>query len=79
MKYTDKRTLTIRIVAIVMAALLLLSIFTMLFHSAFAADELVEIAATGSQDTPKWPIFAAVGAVVVIAVCVIIPKLNKKD
>ncbi len=80
MKYNDKRTLTIRIIAIVMAALLLLSIFTMLFHTVFATDELYEIAATGGT-TAKWPIIAAVGAVAVIAACVILPKLgkNKKD
>jgi di/tricarboxylate transporter len=79
MKYTDKRTWTVRIVAIVMAVLLLLGIFSLLFNSAFAAGDIAEIAATGSQDTPKWPIFAAVGALVVIVVCAVIPKLNKKD
>jgi len=79
MKYTDKRTWTVRIVAIVMAVVLLLGVFSLLFNSSFAAGDITEIAATGSQDTPKWPIFAAVGALAVIIACVVIPKLNKKD
>ncbi|NLO45027.1 MAG: hypothetical protein GX107_00770 [Clostridiales bacterium] len=79
MKYTDKRVWAVRIVAIVMAALLLLSVFSLLFHSSFAADEMIETVATGSDDTSKWPIFAAVGALLVIVVCAIIPKLKKKD
>ena len=79
MKYTDKRVWAVRIVAIVMAALLLLSVFSLLFHSSFAADEMIETVATGSGGTSKWPIFAAVGALLVIVVCAIIPKLKKKD
>ena len=77
MKKTDKRTLAVRIVAIILAVIMGLGVFAVLFNS-FAVNDIAAIA-TGSQDTPKWPILAAVGALIVIIICVVVPKLKKGD
>lgn len=71
----NKRALVVRIVAIVMAVLMVLGIGTMIFQTVFAADGLP---ATGSSATSKVPIFILVGAVVVVAVVAFLPKFIKK-
>ena len=70
-----KRTLVVRVVAVLMAALMLLGVGAMIFQTVFAADGLP---ATGSSSSSKLPIFILVGAVVVIAVVALIPKFIKK-
>ena len=75
MKNRDRRTLIVRIVAIVMAVLMVLGIATMLFQTVFAADGAP---ATGSDPRSKLPIYILVGAVAVIAVVALIPILKKK-
>ncbi len=75
MKNQDKRSLIVRIVAIVLAALMVLSLGTVLFQTVFAADALP---VTGSGAHAKTPIFILIGAVVVIAVLVLVPTLRKK-
>ena len=72
---SKKRTLIIRIVSIVLAALMLLSVGTVLFQTAFAADG---VPATGSDPQSKLPIFILIGAVILVAVCVLLPTLKKK-
>lgn len=71
----NKRSLIVRIVAIALCALLVLGIATAAL-SAFAADLAQPM--TGSRDM-KQPIILAVVAVVLIAVCVIVPRLVKKN
>lgn len=71
----NKRALIIRIVAIVMAVLMVLGIGTMLFQTVFAADGLP---VTGSSAHAKLPIFILIAAVIVIALVVLIPALKKK-
>ena len=67
----NKRSLIIRIVAIAMCALLVLGIVTAAL-SAFAAGPMEPV--TGSRDM-KQPIILAVAAAVLLAACVIVPKL----
>ena len=76
MKNRDRRTLIVRIVAIVMAVLMVLGIATMLFQTVFAADGMP---ATGSSARSKLPIYILVGAIAVIAVVALIPMLKKKQ
>lgn len=73
------RKLFIRIVCILLAVLLFGSGLTVLFY-AFAADSAAAgIPATGiDSNTPKWPIYAVVSAIVLIIACLVIPKLKKK-
>ena len=70
----DRRSLIVRIVAIVMAALMVLGIGTMLFQTVFAADG---VPVTGSSAHSKLPIVILIGAVVLIVVVAVIPKLRK--
>ncbi|MBR4728591.1 MAG: hypothetical protein IK080_11955 [Clostridia bacterium] len=69
----NKRALIIRIVAIVLCALLVLGIVTAAL-SAFAAGPAP---VTGSRDM-KEPIFLAVAAAVLLAACILVPKIAKK-
>ncbi|MCR5484173.1 MAG: hypothetical protein K6F09_01145 [Clostridiales bacterium] len=72
---TDKRSLAVRIIAIIMAVLMLLGILTMIITNVFAA----ELPPTGSShSTTTIPILIAVGAAVLITLCVALPKLKKK-
>ena len=75
MKHKDRRAWIIRIVAIVMALLMVLGIGTMLFQTVFALDGAP---ATGSSAHSKLPIFILIGAVVIIAVVAVIPMIRKK-
>ena len=71
----DRRSLIVRIVAILMAVLMVLGIGTMIFQTVFAADGAP---VTGSSAHSKLPIFILIGAVAVIAVAAVIPMLKKK-
>ena len=73
----NKGKIVVRVVAIIMAALMLLGVVSMIFNVAFAADELTAIN-TGSGDLPKWAFIALGAAVVVIVLCAVIPKMKKK-
>ncbi len=75
MKKQNRRTWIIRIVAIVLAALMILSVGAVLFQTVFAADGMP---ATGSGAHGKAPIIILVVAVVVIAALVLIPTFKKK-
>ncbi|MCL2509078.1 MAG: hypothetical protein FWF05_07880 [Oscillospiraceae bacterium] len=77
MKKPDKKKLLVRALAIVMTALMLLSVFAILFNTVFASD-VNSLPATGSDGMPKWPIFAVIGAILIIVLCVVLPKIKKK-
>ncbi len=70
----NKRVWIIRIVAIVLAALMILSVGAVLIQT-FALDA---VPVTGSGEHSKLPIFILIGAVVLIAVCVVVPSFVKK-
>lgn len=71
----NKRTLIVRIVAIVLAVLMLLSLGAVLIQT-FAVDG---VPVTGSGAHSKMPIIILVGAIVVIAALVLVPTLKKKN
>lgn len=65
----------VRIVAIVLAALMACGVFAAALQ-AFAASPGAAVA-TGQQS--YWPVIVAlIAAVVLIALCVVIPKISKK-
>ena len=70
----NKRAWIIRIVAIVLAALMILSVGAVLLQT-FALDG---VPVTGSGEHSKLPIFILIGAVALIAVCVVVPTFIKK-
>ena len=73
-----KRNLIIRIVAIFLCALMLLSVVTAALY-AYAADEAasVLIADTGSSNTVVWVIGSVAVALVAIVLCLVMPKKKK--
>lgn len=71
----QKRGIWTRVVAIVLAALMAISVVAAAI-TAFAAD-LVPATGQNTSNT-KWLIIAAVAAVCVILICVILPKARKK-
>lgn len=76
------RKIFVRIVALFMALLMALSVLGVVFSiMASAADTslLTAVVATGSEAREtRWPIYAAVGAVLVVIVCVVVPMMTKK-
>lgn len=77
------RKIFVRIVALFMALLMALSVLGVVVFSimASAADTslLTAVVATGSEAREtRWPIYAAVGAVLVVIVCVVVPMMTKK-
>ena len=76
------RKIFVRIVALFMALLMALSVLGFVFSiMASAADTslLTAVVATGSEAREtRWPIYAAVGAVLVVIVCVVVPMMTKK-
>lgn len=70
----NKRTLVVRIVSIILAALMVLSLGAVLIRT-LAADG---VPVTGSDAHSKTPIYILVGAVAVIALLAFIPMLKKK-
>ena len=75
MKSKDKRSLGVRIVAIVLVVLMVLSLGSILLQTAFAAET---VPVTGSGDFEKWPIFIALGALFLVVVCAVLPSFKKK-
>jgi hypothetical protein len=77
-----QRKIMIRIVAFLMALLMVAGVFGLalqIFASAAEETTLVAVSATGSEAaTTRWPIYAAVGAVFIIIVCVVVPMITKK-
>ena len=73
-----KRNLIIRIVAIILCALMVLSVVTVAI-TAFAADATLLAASpeTGSNRIYIWVIASVVVAVVAIIACVVLPKTKK--
>lgn len=74
----NKRNLFVRITAIVLCALMVLSVVTAALY-AFAAEPTAAAASpeTGSESM-TWVIIAAVAAVAVIVGCLVAPKMKKK-
>ncbi len=70
----NRRVWIIRIVAIVLTALMILSIGAVLIQT-FALDA---VPVTGDSAHSKLPIFILIGAVALIAVCVVVPTFIKK-
>ncbi len=70
-----KRGLLTRIVAIVLAVLMVLSVAAVAI-SVFA-DSAVPVTGQDTGNT-KWIVIAAVAAVLVIIVCLVLPKAKKK-
>lgn len=73
-----KRNLIIRIVAIALCAIMVLSVVTVAI-TAFAADASVLMSPeTGSDNTTVWIIGAVAVALLAIVACVVLPKMKKK-
>ncbi len=73
------RSIIVRVVAIFLCALIVLSGFTVAFY-AFAAEETASVTAlpaTGSAQM-TWVIVAVALAILVVVACVVIPKIKKK-
>lgn len=72
----------VRIVAIVLAVIIAGGVLVTAFTSVFAADAAVLAAPatpdTGTDGPPVVPIVVGIVAVLLIAACVIIPKVSKK-
>lgn len=74
------RKVIVRVVALFMALLMGLSVFAIVFQIlAHGADTTMEtIAQTGSDSGPRIAIFLAIGAVVAVGICLVIPAFLKK-
>ncbi len=72
----NKRNLFVRITAIILCALMVLSVVTVALY-AFAAEPTVAAPDTGSESM-VWVIIAVVAAVAVIVGCLVLPKMKKK-
>lgn len=68
------RNIFVRIVAIVLCAVMILSVVTAALY-AFAA-ETVPSPETGSADM-TWVIVAVVAAVAIVSCCLVLPKIKK--
>ncbi len=73
----NKRNLFVRITAIVLCALMILSVVTAALYAFAAEPSAVASPDTGSESM-TWVIIAVVAAVAVIAGCLIAPKIKKK-
>ena len=72
----NKRNLFVRITAIVLCALMVLSIVTVALYAFAAEASAVVLPETGSESM-TWVIVSAVAAVAVIAGCLVVPKMKK--
>lgn len=76
-----QRKTVVRVVALLLALLMGLSVFAIVFQIlAHGADTtaLESVAQTGSREGPPTAVFVAVGAIVVLGICVAIPAFIKK-
>lgn len=71
------RSLFVRIVAILLCALMVVSVVTVALYAFAAEPENVASPATGSESM-LWVIVAVVAAVAVIIGCLVAPKMKKK-
>lgn len=73
-----KRNLFVRITAIVLCAIMVLGVVTAALY-AFAAEPAAQAANvdTGSPDN-TWVIVAVVAAILVVAACIVVPRVGKK-
>lgn len=72
----NKRNLFVRITAIVLCALMVLSVVTVALYAFAAEPTAVASPATGSESM-TWVIVAAVAAIAVIVGCLVVPKMKK--
>ncbi len=70
------RNLFVRIVAIILCAVMILSVVTAALYAFAAEPSAVASPETGSANM-TWVIVAVVAAVAVIACCLVIPKAKK--
>ncbi len=71
-----KRSMIVRIVAIVLAAIMIISVAAAAF-TVFAAGQ--EVPVTGQQESnTKWLVILIVLAVLAIVACVVLPMAKKK-
>ena len=69
----------VKIICIVMAALMGISVLAVLFQ-VFAMDEMAVAPNTGVEDMPIGLLAAIIGvAVVILVVCLVLPKLKKRN
>lgn len=73
----NKRNLFVRITAIVLCALMVLSIVTVALY-AFAAEPVAVASPDTGSESMVWVIISAVAAVAVILGCLVVPKMKKK-
>ena len=73
----NKRNLFVRITAIVLCALMVLSVVTAALYAFAAEPSAVASPETGSESM-VWVIVSAVAAVAVIVGCLALPKMKKK-
>lgn len=73
-----KRNLFVRITAIVLCAIMVLSVVTAALYAFAAEPTATAVAAdTGSPDN-TWIIVAVVAAILVVAACIVVPRFSKK-
>ncbi len=72
-----KRNLIVRIVAIVLCAIMVLSVVTVAITAFAAETTLAASPETGSNNIYIWVIAAVVVAVAAIISCVVLPKTKK--
>ena len=70
------RNLFVRITALVLCALMIISVVTVALY-AFAAEPTAAVPDTGSESM-IWVIVAVVAAIAVITACLVVPKMKKK-
>lgn len=68
----------VRIIAIILAALMACGVFAAALQVFAAAPEAAAVAAATGQRSYVPVIIALIAAVVLIALCIIIPKVSKK-
>ena len=73
----NTRNLFVRITAIFLCALMVLSVVTAALY-AFAAEPSVVASPDTGSESMVWVIVAAVAAVAVIIGCLVMPKMKKK-
>lgn len=75
----NKRNIIVRIVAIALCALMILSVVAVALN-AFAVDTSAAVlsAETGSTDAAKWVVLAIAVALIAMICCIVLPKLKKK-
>ncbi|MBQ8764048.1 MAG: LPXTG cell wall anchor domain-containing protein [Clostridia bacterium] len=73
----NKRNLFVRITAIFLCALMILSVVTAALYAFAAETSAVALPDTGSESM-TWVIIAVVAAVAVIIGCLVAPKMKKK-